>query len=98
MNREDLLKDLTKDQIEKVKACKNQEEILRLAKEEGIQLTEEQLQAVNGGGCNSAEKPTHCPRCNSTNIRVESSKHEYTFTDYYYKCKCKDCYYKWDAE
>ena len=96
--KKELLQGLTEEQIEKVKECKSQDEILRLAKEEGIQLTEEQLQAVNGGGCNSAEKPTHCPRCNSTNIRFESLKHEMSFSDYYYKCKCKDCSYKWDAE
>jgi hypothetical protein len=96
--KKDLLKGLTEEQIAKVKECKSLEEIVAIAKQEGIQLTDEQLQAVNGGGCNSAEKPTHCPRCNSTNIRVESMKHEMSFSDYYYKCKCKDCYYKWEAE
>ncbi len=96
--REDLLKGLTKEQIARVKACKTQEELLKLAKEEGVQLNDEQLEAVNGGGCNSATKPTHCPRCNSTNIRYESCKHEMSFSDYYYKCKCKDCYYKWEVE
>jgi hypothetical protein len=96
--KKDLLKGLSDEQVAKVKACKNHEELLALAKAEGIELNDEQLQAVNGGGCNSAEKPTHCPRCNSTNIRTESFKHEYTFNDYYYKCKCRDCGYKWDAE
>lgn len=96
--KKELLKGLTEEQIAKVKECKSLEEIVAMAKQEGIQLTDEQLQAVNGGGCNSAEKPTHCPRCNSTNIRVEDVKHEMSFSDYYYKCKCKDCYYKWEAE
>ena len=96
--KKELLKGLTEEQIAKVKECKSIEEIVAMAKQEGIQLTDEQLQAVNGGGCNSAEKPTHCPRCNSTNIRVEGVKHEMSFSDYYYKCKCKDCYYKWEAE
>ena len=36
--KEELLKGLTEEQIAKVKACKNQEEILQLAKEEGIEL------------------------------------------------------------
>ena len=35
--KEELLKGLTKEQIVKVKACKSQEEILALAKEEGIE-------------------------------------------------------------
>lgn len=45
--RKELLKGLTA----KIKACENQEEILKLAKEEGIELTNEQLEAVSGGGC-----------------------------------------------
>ena len=47
--REELLKGLTEEQIKKVKACKNAEEILALAKEEGVTLSEEQLEAVSGG-------------------------------------------------
>jgi len=49
--RADLLKGLTEEQISKVKACKSQAEILELAKKEGVQLTDEQLEAVSGGGC-----------------------------------------------
>ena len=44
-----LLKGLTEEQIAKVKACKNNEELLQLAKDEGVELTEEQLEAVSGG-------------------------------------------------
>jgi len=47
--REELLKGLTEEQIKKVKACKNAEEILALAKAEGVTLNEEQLAAVSGG-------------------------------------------------
>ena len=47
--KEELLKGLTEEQIAKVKACKSQEELLALAKEEDIKLTEEQLEAVSGG-------------------------------------------------
>ena len=95
---QDLLRGLTEEQIRKVKVCTGKGELLELAKSEGIELTDEQLEAVNGGGCNSATKPTSCPRCGSTNIRCESLKHEMTFTDWYYQCKCKDCSYKWEAE
>ena len=42
---------LTKEQLAKAKACKNNKELLDLAKKEGIELTEEQLSAVSGGGC-----------------------------------------------
>ena len=49
--KKELLNGLTEEQIAKVKACKNQEELLKLAKEEGVELSDEQLTAVSGGGC-----------------------------------------------
>ena len=52
--KEELLKGLTEEQIAKVKDCKNQEELLKIAKEEGVELSDEQLNAVSGGGCLSA--------------------------------------------
>lgn len=58
--RQELLAGLTEEQIAKVKACKNQEELLALAKEEGIELTDDQLEAVTGGICTSSTK---CPNC-----------------------------------
>ena len=54
--KQELLKGLTEEQIAKVKACKNSEELLALAKEEGIELNEEQLAAINGGACSGEEK------------------------------------------
>ena len=51
--KKELLKGLTEEQIAKVKACKSHEELLALAKAEGIELTDEQLEVVNGGGCTS---------------------------------------------
>ena len=53
--KKELLTGLTPEQIEKVKACKGQEELLKLAKKEGIELTSEQLEAVSGG-CSTDEK------------------------------------------
>ena len=46
--------DLTTQQKEKAIACKTPEELLAFAKEEGIELTEAQLESINGGwdiGC-----------------------------------------------
>ena len=63
--KEELLKGLSEEQIAKVKACKSQEEILALAKEEDIELTDQQLEAVSGGGCSN--KP-RCPFCQSEYI------------------------------
>ena len=61
----DLLKGLSEEQIAKVKACKNQEELLELAKKEGIELTDEQLEAVSGGCGTYTVK---CPKCGSSYI------------------------------
>ena len=47
--REELLNGLTDEQIHKVYQCKSRIEILALAKEEGVELTQEQLAAINGG-------------------------------------------------
>ena len=42
--------DLTPEQQEKAKACSTFEELLSLAKEEGYELSDEELGAVSGGG------------------------------------------------
>ena len=44
---------LTDEQKAKIKNCKNADEILELAKAEGVELTPDQLDAVAGGGCGS---------------------------------------------
>ena len=54
--RADLLKGLSQEQIQKVNACKSSQEILELAKKEGVQLTDEQLEAISGGGCGGGDK------------------------------------------
>jgi len=59
--KKELLKGLTPEQIEKVKACKGQEELLKLAKGEGIELTEEQLQAISGGCGTASEQEDRNP-------------------------------------
>ena len=43
------IKDLASDQLERVKACKSAEEFAALAGEEGIELTDDQLEALAGG-------------------------------------------------
>ena len=43
--------DLTPEQKEKARACKTPEEILALAKAEGYELTDEELEGISGGWC-----------------------------------------------
>ena len=80
--KEELLKGLTKDQIAKVKACRNQEEILRIAKEEGVELTSEQLEVVSGG---SLCAPV-CPNCGTTENVYKGTEEPYLD-----KYVCKKC-------
>lgn len=61
--RQDLLKEFTQEQIARARSCKNQEELFTLAKNEGVELSDEQLAAITGGACSSTEetdkKDTH---------------------------------------
>ena len=98
MERKELFKGLTKEQIEKAKNCKDMTELMKLAKEEGIELTDEQLEAVSGGGCSqtSANNQSYkvCPMCGSVNIFhtfVEDFSREY------HDCECHDCNHRWQV-
>ena len=61
--RKELLKGLSEEQIAKIRECKTSDEILALAKEEGVELTEEQMEAVSGGAVLC--KSNKCPNCGS---------------------------------
>ena len=89
--RKELLEGLTKEQIARVKACKNTEEILELAKQEGIILTDEQLAAVNGGICTGEDEPRKCPNCGSTNITENRGTGREAETCF----ECNDCGAMW---
>ena len=70
--KQGLLEGLNSKQIEKLNKCHTSEEILALAKEEGIELTNEQLEAVNGGACEpdgNINFPNKCPKCGGTNTK-----------------------------
>lgn len=59
--------DLTDERKTKVAACKTPAEILAFAKDEGIELTDEQVEQVAGGdGWSGGE--IKCPYCGSTNV------------------------------
>ena len=88
--KEELLKGLTEEQIAKVKACKSTEEMLTLAKEEGIELTDEQLEAVSGG-CGTFTAKVSCPKCGCNRLRRSSSG---DLIKLYY-LECSSCEYKW---
>ena len=90
--KDELFKGLTEEQIKKLDTCKTPEEILSLAKAEGVELSDEQLEAVSGGGCVEPSKPK-CPSCGA------KEDQELRRTDALgrgeYKCgKCGNYYWK----
>ena len=46
-----LVQGLSPEQLEKARACRSSEELFQLAKEEGLELNDAQLEAVAGGSC-----------------------------------------------
>ena len=44
------IEDLSSELQEKARACKTPEDILAIAKEEGYELSDEELKTVSGGG------------------------------------------------
>ena len=87
--RNELLKGLSEEQIKKVEACKSPEEIIALAKAEGVELTDEQLAAVSGGGLCVSNK--HCPKCGSKNVEKIPSHQHTNYDDF----ECYDCGKRW---
>ena len=96
--KQELFIGLTEEQIAKVKACKNQEEILKVAKEEGVELSDEQLEAVSGG-CGDSEptQPTSCPSCGAGGIQIwRQMDPEKDFKKVkFYNCRCNRCGHTW---
>ena len=84
--KQDLLKGLNAEQISRVKACKNGEDLLKLAKEEGIELSDEQLEAVSGGFCDSSPKIYACPVCKS-----KAAVHVIQEAANYTRYECTNC-------
>ena len=90
--KKELFKGLTEEQIAKVRFCKNHEDLLALAKAEGIELTDEQLNAISGGGACSVVSDigdyintNDCPKCGCNDYDVKSDGMR----------KCKKCGHKW---
>ena len=96
--RKELLKGLSEEQIKKIEACKDSEEILNIAKAEGIELTDEQLEAVSGGGCFGGT--AKCPECGSKDVKETVEEYDYPDSGRggytVWKYKCRKCGHKWE--
>ena len=53
--------DLTDEQKARVRACKTSDELVALAKAEGVELNDEQLDAIAGGDSFWCPTATSCP-------------------------------------
>jgi hypothetical protein len=80
--KEELFKGLTEEQVAKIKACKSQEEVLKVAKEEGVELNDEQLEAVSGGCSRGGLECPYCYNHNTVYVDREGDGCVYL---------CKDC-------
>lgn len=88
---EELLKGLSQEQIEKARKCKTTEELIILAKEEGVTLSDEQLAAVSGGVCSDTGVTVKCPKCNKKfNDEVYKGSREYVMGEF----TCPNCGHK----
>ena len=57
------MSDMTDEQKAKLQECKTPEEVLELAKAEGYELTDDELEAVSGGGLfRGWDHPSDTPR------------------------------------
>ena len=61
------LENLTEEQIAKAKACSDKDELLAFIKNEGIELTDEQLEGVAGGSWtdDTVIQPLECGVCHT---------------------------------
>ncbi|MBQ9006064.1 MAG: hypothetical protein IJ092_06790 [Atopobiaceae bacterium] len=67
-------KDLTDAQKAKAMVCKTPDEILEFAKNEGIELAEEQLEQISGGDWTSGNPVIYCDECHKTVEVTEEDK------------------------
>ena len=94
MNLEDYIKDLAPELQEKARACSSIDELIALAKEAGVPVPDEALEAVAGGtvvGSGTCFKKK-CPKCGGTRIG-----YQYEIIQYYevYHYSCAQCGYEW---
>ena len=84
-------KDLSEEQLQKAIEGKTPEEILALAQEMGIELTDEQLESVAGGKKDWTGSPVkQCPDYGSKNVS------QYHSGNYSQLFKCNNCGVIWE--
>ena len=92
--KKELLKGLTEEQIAKIKACNNSEELFELAKDEGIELTDEQLNVISGGGLICSTE-NNCPQCGAGYDDIMFWSERFADGKETVHYECKKCQCKW---
>ncbi len=96
--------EITKELIAKARKCETAQELLALAKENDIEMSEEQASSLLVGMKKAGELSDReldnvsgggcnffkakCPKCRSINIKQETEQYMFILT-------CLDCGYKW---
>ena len=95
------LEELTPEQIEKAKKCETREERMAFIKENGIELTDEQLEGISGGGWGSGNVCPKDPTGKKRHKWEMTGREQSTYgiggpgVEYEYRCRnCGDM--KWD--
>ena len=65
---ENMFRDLSDEQKKQFESGPSPEEVLQLAKENGFELTPDQLENISGGGWGNNKGNIRCPKCHSTNV------------------------------
>ena len=68
MALEDRWSELSEEQKAKMRACKTPEELLSVAREEGYELTDDELEQISGGGIWLSD--IKCPYCGGPTSRT----------------------------
>lgn len=80
---------LTQEQQKQTLACKTPEEMLELAREEGYELSDENLEQINGGSM--WDSGTQCPKCHGANVmEIQPDIHSGRIIR-----ECRGCGYSW---
>lgn len=82
--------DLSPEQLKKASACDTPEDVLALAKEEGYELSDEELQSVSGGSWSPKDALPQCPACGSYAILINPLPATGCTI-----CTCHDCGHRW---
>ena len=74
----------------KLMSAQSPEQLFSLAREEGCELTDEQLESISGGWADTDEPAAvTCPRCSSTNTGITMVGLDGLHLI------CRDCKYRW---